>query len=211
MIYNLNFKDKFTREQWDALKTKEALYAAFDVPDGVQQAERARLAESGPNLTLYYADEEFPEIAKKLKKAAETLRPILEDIAKHLPAQVGHKHVTSIRGGNSKACSDELLRELDCKSVDGLPVLVWLLLLALDDKNPNNIIKCIETGNGIPQARAAYRAYQRYKAFKEADEKQLAEFKDTEEYKLQQLEIRLGIRKEIELPQKIKSIINAFM
>ena len=63
-----------TVEQWDAMQTKEELYARFEgnpskYPD--------------PVMGLYFTDGEAKAVVEVLKKAAETVRPVMLDVASH--------------------------------------------------------------------------------------------------------------------------------
>ena len=192
----LTFKNKFTLEQWDGLKDKKDLYAVFTPKDSQEETELARFKQAAENLSIYYKNEEFKEVAAKLKKAAEPLLPVLKDIEKHLPERVGRIAIRDIGNSSCKQAAKDLINgfELDER---GLPVLVGIILQALSYDAEENLIKHIETGNDIPRARAAFRAYKRYVAFKENDARQLEAFKNTPEYKKQLMEIKLGLRSEI--------------
>lgn len=193
----LNFKNKFTAEQWENLQDKKALYAAFTPKDNGEEVELARFRQAAENLSIYYKDEEFKEVATRLRKAAEPLLPVLKDIESHLPERVGRICIANIANSSSKEAAEKLIKDFDLDERDGLPVLVGLIRQALSYEAEENIIKHIETGNDIPRARAAFRAYKRYLAFKEDDARQLEAFKNTPEYKKQLMEIKLGLRSAI--------------
>ena len=193
----LAFKNKFTSEQWDKLQDKKDLYAVFTPKDSQEEAELARFRQAAENLSIYYKDEEFKEVAAKLKKAAEPLLQVLKDIEKHLPERVGRIVIRDIGNSSCKQATKDLIDEFELDERDGLPVLVGLIRQALSYEAEENIIKHIETGNDIPRARAAFRAYKRYLAFKENDARQLEAFKNTPEYKKQLMEIKLGLRSAI--------------
>ena len=193
----LAFKNKFTSEQWDKLQDKKDLYAVFTPKNSQEEAELARFRQAAENLSIYYKDEEFKEVAAKLKKAAEPLLQVLKDIEKHLPERVGRIVIRDIGNSSCKQATKDLIDEFDLDERDGLPVLVGLIRQALSYEAEENIIKHIETGNDIPRARAAFRAYKRYLAFKEDDARQLEAFKNTPEYKKQLMEIKLGLRSAI--------------
>ena len=193
----LAFKNKFTSEQWDKLQDKKDLYAVFTPKNSQEEAELARFRQAAENLSIYYKDEEFKEVAAKLKKAAEPLLQVLKDIEKHLPERVGRIVIRDIGNSSCKQATKDLIDEFELDERDGLPVLVGLIRQALSYEAEENIIKHIETGNDIPRARAAFRAYKRYLAFKEDDARQLEAFKNTPEYKKQLMEIKLGLRSAI--------------
>ena len=194
---SLAFKNKFTSEQWDKLQDKKDLYAVFTPKDSQEETELARFRQAAENLSIYYKDEEFKEVAAKLKKAAEPLLQVLKDIEKHLPERVGRIVIRDIGNSSCKQAAKDLIDEFELDERDGLPVLVALIQQALSYEAEENIIKHIETGNDIPRARAAFRAYKRYLAFKEDDARQLEAFKNTPEYKKQLMEIKLGLRSAI--------------
>ena len=89
-----------------------------------------------------------------------------------------------------------------------MAILSWLILYALDGEN--NICDSIAAGSGVPESRAAFKAYKRYCTFKEQDAQRMAAFKETQEYKTQCMEIRLGIRKAITIPEPGADIKEAF-
>ena len=195
----LTFKNKFTLEQWDKLQDKKDLYAAFTPKYSHEETELREFLQTAKNFSIYYKDAEFKEVAAKLKKAAEPLLPILKDIEKHLPETVACISIGNIGYGSSKQATKDLINklELDGRDGRGLPVLVGIIRQALSYDAEENLIKHFETGDDIPRARAAFRAYNRYLAFKENDARQLEEFKNTPEYKKQLLEIKLGLRSAI--------------
>lgn len=195
---SLAFKNKFTSEQWDKLQDKKDLYAAFTPKYSHEEMELRQFVQAAENLSIYHKDEEFKEIAAKLKKAAEPLLQVLKDIEKHLPERVGRIVIRrDIGNGSCKQVAKDLINEFELDERDGLPVLVGLIQQALSYDAEENLIKHIETGNDIPRARAAFRAYKRYLAFKENDARQLEAFKNTPEYKKQLMEIKLGLRSAI--------------
>lgn len=198
----LNFKNKFTAVQWDGLQDKKDLYAAFTPKDSQEEMELAKFRQIAENLSIYYKDEEFKEVAAKLKNAAEPLLQVLKDIEKHLPERVGRICISGVGNSSCKQAAKDLIKEFNLDERDGLPVLVGLIQQALSYEAEENIIKHIETGNDIPRARAAFRAYKRYVAFKENDARQMEAFKKTPEYKKQLMEIKLGLRSEIECPEE---------
>ncbi len=195
----LRFKNKFTSEQWDKLQDKKDLYAAFTPKYSHEETELAEFLQTANKFSIYYQDAEFKEVAAKLKKAAEPLLPILKDIEKHLPETVARINIRDVGNSSSKQAAKDLIEELELDGRDGrgLPVLVGIIRQALSYDAEENLIKHIETGDDIPRARAAFRAYKRYLAFKEDDARRLEAFKNTPEYKKQLLEIKLGLRSAI--------------
>jgi len=173
-------------EYWDGLQSKEELYAEFDKLPAVEQGVYA----VNPEQPLYFKDGEFKEVAERIRAAADILRPVLLDVA---------AHYTDIE----EICRNEAIDRvaaIPLDTLDNIAVFAWVIYLALDDNNDNSFIKRIESGSGIPEARAACRAYSRYKGFKDKENERLNAFKKTPEYKMQLTELRLGLRDHIELP-----------
>ncbi len=201
----LQFRTEMSREYWDELTTREQLYAVFDkMPDHQRET-----FSQDPEQPVFYKDADFAKVGKKLKAAAETLIPILRDIAAHLPEQTFLPNI-GFQNVSTKLLAEELLSKLDLSKPGSQAVMVWLLMSALDPVAAGSITNRITTGDGIPEARAAYRAYQRYLAFKKKDADRLEAFKETQEYKTQMLEIRLGLRTSISVPEPGEAIKNAF-
>lgn len=200
----LEFKNKFSIEQWDDMRDKKTLYAVFS-KNYEKNGEVARFTQAAKSLPIYYKDEEFAEVAKKLKKEAERLLPILEDIAKHLPDKTETQYVKYIPGGDCKKASKEMIKSLSNGSQGSLPLLVGLVLQILDYKAEENIIKRLEVGDGVPQARAALRAYNRYLEFKEKDAQWLEKFTGSSEHKKQVMEMKLGLRDSIGYPEELQA------
>ena len=146
-----------TAAEWDALETEEALTAVFGKNYTDTTAERPAF-ESEYNadaaLTDYYADDEFETVAASIDTAAESLVTILEDVLDNLPEP-----------------ADDILRRIDYvinylepNTPCGAYLYAYLLLAMLADF-PDRL----ETGLGIPEARAARRAYGRFLNFKEGN------------------------------------------
>ncbi len=175
-------------EFWDGLKTKEELYQQFDKLSNVEQG----IYNADPAQPMYYKDDEFKEVGERLRAAAEVLRPMLLDVAAHY-TDVG------------ELCRNEAIdraADLPLDTHENIAVYAWTMYLLLDSNGDNSFIKHIESGSGIPEARAAYRAYARYRTFKDVEDKQMEEFKKTPEYRMQETEMKLGLRDFIELPKE---------
>lgn len=185
------------KDFWDGLETKEQLYEVFN--DTYESNENAKSYLDGQfnfkEGPITYKDNELPEVAKKLKKAAEPLLPVLRDIVKHLPDKVNNSYT-------AEAAAREWILDLKPYNPDGLAITAWLLLLTLEGKVNGNIITCIETGNNIPTDRAAARAFARFKAYKKKEMERRAAFEQTQEFRTQRIEVALGIRDHIEYPVK---------
>ena len=68
------------REYWDALKTKAELYNEFNAAYEEGGGNRTILESDfkhEPALKPYYEDNEFKEVAQKLRKAAAPVLPVL--------------------------------------------------------------------------------------------------------------------------------------
>lgn len=178
---------KFPVKYWDGLTEKKELYEAVDnLPPGYKN-----LLLVGADMSRYYKDSEFKEVAEKLEAAAKNLRPILKDIEEHFASGEEYKHQAKII--------------LDRISLDGnanIAMLALLICKALDSTAEESFINRIRTGNGIPEERAAYRAGKRYQEFKNIDARRLEEFKKTPEYALQEAEVKFKQREKIELPEE---------
>lgn len=194
----INFSSK-PKEHWDNMKDKEALKAAFTVKDVTQEVKLARFLQDAEKLPIYYKDDEFKDVAQRLKKAAEPLRAVLLDIARHLPDRAGMRVIKSASGG-CNYIAKEMINDIGTKEPDGLAIVVWFVLQALDGNADGSIVKYMETGGGIPEARAVFRAYNRFKVIQQKEAERLEAFKQTAEYKKQLMEIKLGLREEIEYP-----------
>ncbi len=197
----LKYRDYMKKEYWNSLQTRQELYDEFDP---MREEERDQFTYD-PELPQYYRDEEFKAAAQKLSEAAKPLVPVLKELLNHMPL-ITFWETPGIRDRQrhteTKLISDDIIGLFHGEEPDGLAILLQVMLDALDEDSATNIIKPFAEGNGIPEARAAFRAFRRYKAFKAADEEKLDAFKKTDEYKLQLMEKRLGLRKSIVVPEE---------
>ena len=143
-----------TVAQWDALETEEALSAVFDKNYNDTTAEKEAF-ESEYNadaaLAGYYADDDFATVAASLDEADASVVTILADVLDHLPEPPGvEKEVAAI------------INRLDPDTPEGGYLYAALLMAMLD----GDFADRLENGFGIPEARAARRAYGRYLNFK---------------------------------------------
>ena len=183
------------REYWDALKTKEELYNEFNAAYEEGGGSRIILEsdfKQEPALKPYYEDNEFKEVAQKLKKAAAPVLPVLRDILKHLP-ETDNKQYSLEEQAKARIVSQ--LGAADRRTIN---IYVATLLLALEKDLPERI----ESGMEIPQDRAARRAYRRFLAFKAEEQERRAEFEKTQEYRTQRIEVALGLRARIQYPEE---------
>ena len=183
------------REYWDALKTKAELYNEFNAAYEEGGGNRTILESDfkhEPALKPYYEDNEFKEVAQKLKKAAAPVLPVLRDILKHLP-ETDNKQYSLEEQAKARIVSQ--LGAADRRTIN---IYVATLLLALEKDLPERI----ESGMEIPQDRAARRAYRRFLAFKAEEQERRAEFEKTQEYRTQRIEVALGLRARIEYPEE---------
>ncbi len=181
-------KTRLSKEYWDSLQSKADLYEAFEEMDQIEVAA----CKGDPDDKIFYKDGEFKAVAAALKKAAEPLRPILEDILEHCT------DVTEPR----KNEAETLFSDFDITDEDHMAVIAWFINIALDSENEKSLVSRLEAGNGIPETMAARRAYARYQAFKAEDDAKLEAFKATPEYQMQAMELKLGLRDHIDLPEK---------
>lgn len=178
-------EDSLSKEYWDGLQTKEELYAVFDkVGDQVP----VPLAD----MECYYKDGEFKAVAASVKEPAEKLLAVLPDILEHFAGGLPDRW-------RNKA--EEIYNEMNLDLTDGMAICAGFLSMALDTSNEKSFVKRVESGNGIPEIRAEYRAYTRYKEFKAKDKARLEAFKRTPEYKMQAMELKLGLRDHIDMPE----------
>lgn len=184
-----------SKEYWKSLKTKKQLYDVFDY---LQPYEEGTFNDD-PEQPIYFKDNEFKEKAAKLKQAAAPLLPVLQDLVEHLPV-TGRHYSIFVNGGNCESIASDILKDLSPGDPEGLAVVAWLILKVFDGKADNNVVDNLAAGLGVPEARAAYAAFKRYQVFKQSDAQRMVAFKQTQEYKKQIMEIRLGLRKIIELP-----------
>ena len=188
----LGIKGDKPKEYWDELQTKEDLYNEFD---GMQATTRAEFARD-PEQAHYYKDGEFKAVANSMKDSVKVLLSVLPDITEHFTD-------SDVEMERCKTDAENILGErFDVDRPDDVAIFAWLVYKALDADNVKSFYKRIESGDGIPEARAAYRAYSRYKAFKDGESARLEAFKKTPEYKMQAMELKLGLREYIELPEE---------
>ncbi len=180
-------KSEFSKEYWDSLQSKTELYEVFETMDPAKAVECA----GDPDNNLFYKDGEFKAVATALKNAAEPLRPILEDIASHCT------DVLEPRRNDAET----LLSDFDLTNEDNIAMIACFINIVLDSDREGSMIRLLESGNGIPETRASYRAYARYQAFKAEDDVKLEAFKKTPEYQMQAMELKLGLRDHIDLPE----------
>jgi len=119
------------------------------------------------------------------------LRPVLLDIA---------AHYTTI-GEICHSAAIDKVSDLPLDTMEDIAVFAKTMYLMLDGSNDNSFIKRIASGSGIPEARAAARAYARYRVFKDKENERMEAFMKTPEYKMQMTELRLGLRDDIKLPE----------
>lgn len=188
----LGIKGDKPKEYWDRLQSKEDLYNEFD---RMQETNRVEFA-GDPELAHYYKDGEFKAVANSLKDSVKVLLSVLPDITEHFTD-------SDVEMERCKTDAENILSEkFDFDRLDDLAIFAWLVYKALDTDSVKSFYKSIESGNGIPEARAAYRAYSRYKAFKDGENAKLEAFKKTPEYKMQAMELKLGLRDHIDVPEE---------
>jgi hypothetical protein len=174
------------KEYWDSLESKESLYNEFE------KKNSSDLLVTDPNLPIYYKDGEFKAVADSVKDSVEKLLAVLPDVCQHFAEGVDeiikNKAVT-------------IVNDLDLDTSYGMAVCAWVLYLILDTSNEKSFVKRLESGNGIVEYRAACKAYARYMAFKEKDKERMLAFMQTPEYKMQAMELKLGLRDAIEVPE----------
>ncbi len=180
------YKDYITKEEWDGMQTKEQLFNEFDTDSN------SVAFSFEPEMPLFYKDEEFKTAAAKIKKAAAPLLPLLKDVLKHLPEKDENKYTfypERAEGAIDKRISPD--------TADGMALYAGILLLALE----SDFIERLAKGFGIPEQRAGRRAYRRYKAIKEKIAARRAEFEQTADFRMQNMELKLGIRDHITYPE----------
>ncbi len=183
---------KGDKQYWDQLQSKEDLYNEFD---RMQETNRAEFAGDS-ELAHYYKDGEFKAVSDGVKGSIKTLLVVLPDIVEHLTDSEEEKK-------RVETDAENLFKEnFDFDQPDEIAKFAEVMRLALNAEDENSMFRRIESGIGIPEARAAYRAYARYKAFKDEDSARLAAFKKTPEYQMQAMELKLGLRDHIDLPEK---------
>lgn len=186
-------EQKKPAEYWDGLKTKEQLIKVFEPMEKFGNGLMLLINNYGtdPDLPGYYQNPEFKEVAAKLRPMAEQMLPVLEDISAHIPTHIKREHI--------KEAANSKLRDFFKNSTLPLAVLYYteFLILALE----GDYIDRIERGFNVPETRAELRAYKRYQAIKKEVDTRRAEFEKTEEYRLQTMELKLGLRDHIDYPE----------
>ena len=190
------YKEGTTKEHWDALKTREDLFAEFDADYESNETMKAIISGrygGDPEMGLYYGDDEFKTVAEKIRKAAAPLLPLLKDVLKHLPE-------SELKGYSYEERAEGRIQDpvLHPWNPDGLALYTAVLIMALEKDYINRLAE----GIGIPELRAGRRAFQRYKAYKDADAKRKADFEKTEAFRVQSMELKLGIRDHIDYPEE---------
>ena len=189
-----DYKAYYKKEDWDKLKTKEQLFEEFDenYSHPVMKAIMDGALGGDPEMKRYYSDEEFREMAAKIRKAAEPLLPLLKDVLKHLPEKDrnGYTFYPEKAEGNIRAYIKPF-------TIDGMAVYAAVLLMALE----SDFSERIAEGFGIAKERAARRAFQRYLAFKKEDDRKREAFEKTEAFRVQSMELKLGLRDHIDYPE----------
>lgn len=176
------------KEYWDSLQSKEELYNEFEKLSHAND----NLVVTDPELPIYYRDGEFKAVFDGVKDPVEKVLTVLPDVFQHFAEGIDEII-------KNKAAT--IINDLDLSTPEGMAVCAWILYLALDTSNEKSFIKRVESGNGIIERRAASRAYARYRAFKEEDQKRMLAFKQTPEYQMQAMELKLGLRDAIEVPE----------
>lgn len=186
-------EQKKPAEYWDGLKTKEQLIKVFEPMEKSGNGLMLLINNYGadPDLPGYYQNPEFKEVAAKLRPMAEQMLPVLKDISKHIPTHIKQEHI--------KEAANLKLRDFFKNNTLPLAVLYYteFLILALE----GDYIDRIERGFTIPETRAELHAYKRYQAIKKEVDTRRAEFEKTEEYRLQTMELKLGLRDHIDYPE----------
>lgn len=178
------------KSYWDSLVTKDALYAEFEK---MSSADETFIVGADPDLPQYYQDDEFEKVAGSVKDSVEKVLAVLPEVFTHFAEGADDlvKNKASI-----------IMDDMEIDSNYGMALCAWVLYLALDTGNEKSFFKRLESGNGIIERRAACKAYSRYRAFKEEDQMRMLKFQLTPEYKMQQMELRLGLRDKIEIPEE---------
>jgi len=178
-------KTNLPKQYWDSLKSKEELYDKFDrMPD----AEKVQY-EIDPDGESFFKDDEFKETGKKLETIGEAYHPVGQDVATHFTTAPDLCRVEA----------EKIINDLDLTIDDNIATMAYLIDMAFDTSNERSFINLVAAGNGIPEARAACRAFKRYKEFRQQDDKLMEEFMRTPEYKMQAAEVKLGLRDSIEV------------
>ncbi|SDC76417.1 hypothetical protein SAMN04487864_1234 [Succiniclasticum ruminis] len=181
-----------TAEYWDGLKTQEQLEKVFKaMQDSGTFWATINNFGMDPELPGYYQNEEFKEVAAKLRPMAENMLPVLKDISKHIPFNRDNEHIK-----NAVALKlQDFFKDIPVP----LAMLYYteFLIKALEGE----YVDRIERGFTIPETRAKLRAYKRFQAIKKEEDSRRAEFEKTAEYRLQKMELKLGLRDHIDYPK----------
>ena len=114
-----------TVETWDAMQSKEELYSRFE-----GKASDYR----DPEMKLFYTPDKAKAVAEILKKAAETMRPVLLDIVVH--------HTDMPEPRKSEAL--DILANINLDDSEGMATAAYLLYTLLDNDNASSFIGRIE-------------------------------------------------------------------
>ena len=186
-------EQKKPAEYWDGLKTKEQLIKVFEPMEKFGNGLMLLINSYGadPDLPGYYQNPEFKEVAAKIRPLAEQMLPVLKDISAHIPTHIKREHI--------KEAANSKLRDFFKNSTLPLAVLYYteFLILALE----GDYIDRIERGFNVPETRAELRAYKRFRSIKREEDSRRAEFEKTAEYRLQKMELKLGLRDHIDYPE----------
>ena len=181
-----------TAEYWDGLKTQEQLEKVFKAmqDSGTFWAVINNFG-ADPELPGYYQNAEFKEVAAKLRPVAENMLPVLKDISKHIPFNRDSDHIKNAVALKLQGFFKDIPVPL------AMLYYTEFLIAALEGE----YIDRIERGFTIPETRAKLRAYKRYQAIKKEEDSRRAEFEKTAEYRLQKMELKLGLRDHIDYPK----------
>ena len=189
------YKAYYKKEDWDKLQTKEQLFAEFDkdYKHPIMKAIMNGCLGDDPEMKQYYSDEEFREMAAKIRKVAEPLLPLLKELLNHLPKKNrdGFTYYPQRADGTIR-------RHIASNSPDGMALYAAVLMLALE----SDFTERLAGGFGLAKERAAKQAFQRYLAFKKEDDRKRKEFEKTEAFRVQSMELQLGLRDHIDYPEE---------
>lgn len=191
----LHKPEHMSKEYWDSLVSKESLYNEFNEAyegEGLSRSYMEADFNHNPEMKVFYQDNEFKEVAQKLKKAAAPVLPVLRDILKHLPENENKQYSLV------ELARDRIINNLRATNRNTINLYVATLLLSLEKDLPERI----ESGMEVPENRAARRAYKRFLAFKKEEREHRTAFEQTQEYRTQRIEVALGIRDHIEYPEE---------
>ncbi len=197
----LDYANTHSVEYWNGLKTKDQLYAEFNEnynSAGPMPVIMESQLDADADLKQFYSDKEFSEVAKKVKEAGKNIIPLLKDILKHLPPDTG------VAPGNTTGkytyeefAEGKLADMFRNYKPENMAVYVSMLVVMLDKQLPDILAE----GMGIPEKRAARHAFRRFMAYKKEEMKRRADFEKTEAFRVQSMELKLGMRDHIEYPE----------